>query len=103
MTWSWLEDKLFERALVVFPDETPNRWEMIASRVPGKSPAEARQHYEDLVHDVAEIDCGRIEPPSYEDVGGTASWGGHEPTGTSSGRASSERRKGVPWTEEEHR
>ncbi|KAK4753743.1 hypothetical protein SAY87_001847 [Trapa incisa] len=104
MTWSRLEDKLFEQALVVFPDETPNRWEMIADRVPRKSPAEVRRHYEDLVHDVAEIDGGKVEPPMYgEEAGGTAGWGGYEPTGMSSGRASAERRRGVPWTEEEHR
>ncbi|OWM73638.1 transcription factor DIVARICATA-like [Punica granatum] len=110
MAWSLYEDKLFEQALVVFPEETPNRWEMIARGVPGKSAAEVWQHYEDLVHDVMEIDCGRVKLPSYKE-GGTGEWGGYEPSGTISTQASSglkakvdaERRKGIPWTEEEHR
>ncbi|EEF38561.1 transcription factor SRM1 [Ricinus communis] len=108
-SWSRLEDKLFERALVVFPEETPDRWEKIASHVPGKSRFDVKEHYEDLVYDVKEIDSGRVELPSYGDQFGLG-WGAAE-SGTSQvwfgskgkEKETSERRKGVPWTEEEHR
>lgn len=111
--WSWLEDKLFERALVVFPEGTPGRWEQIASQVPRKSWSEVRQHYEDLVHDVVEIDSGRVELPSYEyddELGlDSVSWGcaesgtGQVSFGSKGKERETERRKGIPWTEEEHR
>lgn len=107
--WSWHQDKLFERALVMFSnDESPNRWEKIAVQVPGKSAADVRRHYEDLEHDVLEIESGRVELPSYEGELEPASSvnesGGSQVCVGSKGKdRESERRKGVPWTEEEHR
>ncbi|KDP39847.1 hypothetical protein JCGZ_04192 [Jatropha curcas] len=113
-SWSRLEDKLFERALVIFPEESPNRWQKIAAQVPGRTWVEVKKHYEDLVHDVGEIDSGRVQLPSYEDEWGMDSaggWGSVTESGTSQvwfgskgkEKETSERRKGVPWTEEEHR
>ncbi|KAI8007281.1 Transcription factor SRM1 [Camellia lanceoleosa] len=55
-SWTKFEDKVFEQALVMFPEEMAERWEMIAEQIPGKSPEEVRAHYEALVHDVLEID-----------------------------------------------
>ncbi|PPD71280.1 hypothetical protein GOBAR_DD31842 [Gossypium barbadense] len=73
--WSWHQDKLFERALVMFSnDESSDRWEKIAAQVPGKSAADVRRHYEDLEHDVLEIESGRVELPSYEGELESASW-----------------------------
>ncbi|OMO91808.1 hypothetical protein CCACVL1_07021 [Corchorus capsularis] len=109
-SWSWHQDKLFERALIMFPEESPGRWEKIAAQVPGKSAMEVRKHYDDLEHDVLEIESGRIELPSYEcesdsmsmswgnESGGSQVW-----FGSKGKEKESERRKGVPWTEEEHR
>ncbi|XP_022753753.1 transcription factor SRM1-like [Durio zibethinus] len=110
-SWSWHQDKLFERALVMFTDEeSPDRWEKIAAQVPGKSAMEVRKHYEDLEHDVMEIEAGRVELPSYEgelesmswvnESGDCQVWSG--PKGKEREREN-ERRKGVPWTAEEHR
>ncbi|KAL6005333.1 hypothetical protein ACLOJK_005898 [Asimina triloba] len=111
--WSRSQDKLFEQALVVFPDETPDRWARIAAQVPGKSAWEVREHYEALLHDVYEIDSGRVEVPRYA---GEPSWVVDDRIGSGqsqisfggSGRGkaaegATERKKGVPWTEEEHR
>jgi hypothetical protein len=108
-SWSRLEDKQFEQALVLFPEETPRRWEKISSYVPGKSWREVRKHYEDLVHDVLEIDSGRVEVPVYDlqdELWGdsTTSLGGAAAESRSGKeREQTERRKGTPWTEEEHR
>ncbi|KAK6936233.1 SANT/Myb domain [Dillenia turbinata] len=110
LPWTRLQDKLFEQALVLFPTDTPDRWENIASRVPGKTPLEVRQHYEDLVHDVLEIDSGRVELPSYVDEDSNwaqayeSSSSGQVSLGSSKRKVGeAERKKGVPWTEEEHR
>ncbi|KAF5744887.1 transcription factor DIVARICATA-like [Tripterygium wilfordii] len=118
--WSRLEDKLFERALAVFSENTPDRWEKIASQVPGKTWTEVRRHYEDLVHDVSEIDSGRVQLPNYcdddddedlVDLVGMSNCDGDQ-SGTSdqllfaskgSREKETERRRGVPWTQEEHR
>lgn len=107
--WTRFEDKVFEHALVVFPEETADRWERIADRLPGKSPEEVRAHYEALVHDVVEIDSGRVELPCYSNE--SAGWETESrPSQISFGSAAGrpkhgdvERKKGTPWTEEEHR
>ncbi|KAK2405401.1 transcription factor SRM1 [Trifolium repens] len=85
--WTREDVKIFERALVMVPEDLPNRWEKIAEQVPGKSAAEVRDHYEDLVHEILEIESGRVEVPDYPDD-------------------LVEKRKkklGRPWTEDEHK
>ncbi|XAR53523.1 hypothetical protein NMG60_11022112 [Bertholletia excelsa] len=105
--WTRLEDKIFEQALVMFPEENPDRWQRIAGQIPGKSPEECRTHYEDLLHDVHEIDSGRVELPVYADDSSLV-WE-TDTSQISFGSAGKtkhgevERKKGTPWTEEEHR
>lgn len=110
--WTRDHDKLFERALLIVPEDLPDRWEKIAEQVPGKSAAEVRDHYEALVHDVLEIDSGRVEVPSYSDDsaasgggGGLSDWDSSNQIsfGSKSRHGDNERKKGTPWTEEEHR
>ncbi|KAJ9159733.1 hypothetical protein P3X46_025212 [Hevea brasiliensis] len=99
--WTRCDDKLFEEALVRFEEESPDRWKKIANYI-RKSVQEVTQHYEDLVHDVIEIDSGRVELPSYNDdfidsTSNQISFGNKTKLGET------ERKKGTPWTEEEHR
>jgi len=109
--WTRDHDKLFERALLLVPEDLPDRWEKIAEQVPGKSAAEIRDHYEALVHDILEIDSGRVEVPSYSDEsavsgGGLAEWDSSNQISFGSKPrhgGDNERKKGTPWTEEEHR
>ncbi|GMH11227.1 hypothetical protein Nepgr_013068 [Nepenthes gracilis] len=107
--WTRVEDKVFEEALVIYPEEDPYRWTKISGQIPGKSPAEVRDHYDDLVHDVLEIDSGRIELPSYSDDSSSRcrklesseiSFGANN---RKPKHSEVERKKGTPWTEEEHR
>ncbi|GLU20263.1 hypothetical protein SLE2022_364730 [Rubroshorea leprosula] len=117
----WVEENLEEQ-----------RWDKIASMVPTKSLEELKQHYHMLVEDVSAIEAGRVPLPSYagenaipsaRDFHGFSSAaasdkrsssgfgngfcvsshdsGGHAGKGGS--RSDQERRKGIPWTEEEHR
>ncbi|XP_019461688.1 PREDICTED: transcription factor DIVARICATA-like [Lupinus angustifolius] len=115
--WSWEQDKAFESALVTHPEDAPDRWEKIAANVPGKTVEEIKQHYELLVEDINQIESGCVPLPSYNSSPeGSASHASDEGAGKKSGhhnsdsnhgtkasRSDQERRKGIAWTEEEHR
>lgn len=106
-------------------------WDKITSAVPGKSLDELKQHYQFLVDDVNAIEAGNVPLPSYAvdeasssvkdhhplpsaasdkrsncGFGGGFSGLGHDSAvqgGKGGSRSEQERRKGIPWTEEEHR
>ncbi|CAI9097099.1 OLC1v1033420C1 [Oldenlandia corymbosa var. corymbosa] len=122
--WSKEQDKAFENALATYPEDCADRWEKIAADVPGKSLKEIQQHYEILIDDVNRIESGCVPVPSYSSSsdGGPNSQAADEGTaGKKSGnsgqfssesnhggggkgsRADQERRKGIAWTEDEHR
>uniref|UniRef100_A0A6N2NHZ1 HTH myb-type domain-containing protein n=1 Tax=Salix viminalis TaxID=40686 RepID=A0A6N2NHZ1_SALVM len=114
-------------------DEDSNeQWGKIASMVPGKSLEELKLHYKILVEDVCAIEAGDVPIPNYEGEEATSSTedfhglsgsmttekksscgygsgfmglgresAGHGSKGAS--RSEQERKKGIPWTEEEHR
>nr|Q8S9H7.1 RecName: Full=Transcription factor DIVARICATA [Antirrhinum majus]AAL78741.1 MYB-like transcription factor DIVARICATA [Antirrhinum majus] len=115
--WTAAENKAFENALAVFDENTPNRWERVAERVPGKTVGDVMRQYKELEDDVSSIEAGFVPVPGYSTSSPfTLEWGsGHGFDGfkqsygtggrkSSSGRPSEqERKKGVPWTEEEHK
>ncbi|KAH9620145.1 hypothetical protein KSS87_006645 [Heliosperma pusillum] len=128
--WTRAEDKLFEEALVIFSSEQNDdddlKWNKIAAHVPGRSSQDVEAHYLDLLHDVDQIDSGLVEPPSYSDDvsfwvddsltrSSQINFGGNlgNTNGNKSGSggnncgnkqtSDAERKKGTPWTEEEHR
>ncbi|XXG75384.1 hypothetical protein AAC387_Pa07g3902 [Persea americana] len=113
--WTHEENKRFENALAVHDKDTPDRWQKVASMIPGKTIDDVRSHYKDLVDDVSDIEAGLIPIPGYGTCPFTLEWvngsgfdGLKSPTfavgGKRSGaRPDQERKKGVPWTEEEHR
>ncbi|KAM7258372.1 hypothetical protein ACFE04_014113 [Oxalis oulophora] len=116
--WTVEENKAFENALAYFDNDTPDRWIKVAAMIPGKTVGDVMKQYEELVEDVTDIEAGLIPIPGYasndsftmELVNGNQGYygdgfkffsvGGKR---CSSGRASDDRKKGVPWTEEEHR
>ncbi|XP_010547700.1 PREDICTED: transcription factor DIVARICATA-like isoform X2 [Tarenaya hassleriana] len=113
-TWSREDDIAFENALVNHLDETEDRWEKIAADVPGKTPDQIKGHYELLVEDINSIESGRVPLPAYSspegsnghvgDGGGTDKKGGGDFNhGGGKSKTEQERRKGIAWTEEEHR
>jgi hypothetical protein len=95
---------MFEQALVLFPEGSPNRWERIADQL-HKSAGEVREHYEVLVHDVFEIDSGRVDVPDYMDdsAAAAAGWDSAGQISFGSKHGESERKRGTPWTENEHK
>lgn len=118
-SWSGEQDKAFENALATYPEDLEDRWEKIAADVPGKTLEEVKHHYELLVEDINQIESGRIPLPSYsplsEDSSGNAADDSNGKKGQSgngcsesnqggkASRSEQERRKGIAWTEDEHR
>jgi len=114
--WTREQEKAFENAIATMAEEADGdaRWEKIAEAVEGKTADEVRQHYELLVEDVEGIDAGRVPLPTYAVDGGAEEGGGgggkkggggggaHGEKGSAKS-AEQERRKGIAWTEDEHR
>lgn len=107
--WTAEENKRFENALALFDKDTPDRWDNVAAMIPGKSVSDVIKQYRELVEDVTDIEAGLIPVPGYGNSNSfTLEWvSGSGYSGLKrnvSGRCSDhERKKGVPWTEEEHR
>lgn len=124
--WTPEENKRFENALALFDKDTPDRWYNVAAMIPGKTVNDVMNQYRELVDDVSDIEAGLIPIPGYgsssnnsftlewvTDHGGSIVCDGlkqfYGPGGAGGKRNSSsrcsdqERKKGVPWTEEEHR
>ncbi|KAL6508039.1 hypothetical protein OROGR_024234 [Orobanche gracilis] len=115
--WTPEENKRFENALALFDKDTPDRWHNVASMIPGKTVSDVIKQYRELVEDVSDIEAGLVPVPGYSNSNSfRLEWMSHHgyegfkdfysPGGkrNSSARFTDhERKKGVPWTEEEHR
>ncbi|CAL0313167.1 unnamed protein product [Lupinus luteus] len=116
--WSLEQDKAFENALATHPEDASNRWEKIVADVPGKTLEEIKHHYELLVDDVNQIESGCVPLPSYHsspkgstshasdegaDKKGSRLWNYNNESNPKISKSDQERRKGIAWTEEEHR
>lgn len=118
--WTPVENKLFENALAKFDKDTPDRWQRVAEMVPGKTVADVIQQYKELEDDVTSIEAGFYPKYGYNCSTSpfTLEWGNSNGVDGSRGKRSSaaavavvaagrpveqERKKGVPWTEEEHK
>jgi hypothetical protein len=101
-----------------------DRWERVAAVLPGRTVADVAAHYDDLEVAVGSIEAGFVPFPRYGGCGGGASqwaagftfeWDGdvggagfkrscHVVGGGKRERGPDhERKKGIPWTEEEHK
>ncbi|CAL5365935.1 unnamed protein product [Camellia sinensis] len=115
-SWTREQDKAFENALAIISEESSDRWEKVAAMVPGKTVEEIKHHYEILVEDINAIESDLVPLPHYKDstsragdfgVGEEGSQFGQMQSdsrhGGKSSRSDQERRRGIAWTEEEHR
>lgn len=113
--WTEQENKLFENALAHFDRDTPDRWMRVAGMIPGKTVEDIMSHYQDLEEDVSCIEAGLVPFPGYSSSSFTLDWEtGHGFDDVKhaysigvkrpgSRLADHERKKGIPWTEEEHK
>ncbi|WCJ42921.1 Duplicated homeodomain-like superfamily protein [Euphorbia peplus] len=115
--WTRAENKAFENALAVYDKDTPDRWHKVAAMIPGKTVGDVIKQYRELEVDVSNIEAGLIPIPGYSASPFTLDWVNQNATfdgfkqgyvlagkRSSSGRPTDqERKKGVPWTEEEHK
>uniref|UniRef100_A0A7N0TGW1 Uncharacterized protein n=1 Tax=Kalanchoe fedtschenkoi TaxID=63787 RepID=A0A7N0TGW1_KALFE len=107
--WSREENKLFESALAIYDKNTADRWEKVAQMIPGKSVSDVINQYKELEDDVSYIEAGLVPTPGYLTSSFTLELGDDrdfDALRKKSARARSadhEKRKGVPWTEDEHR
>ncbi|CAN8317010.1 unnamed protein product [Cochlearia groenlandica] len=128
--WTQEENKRFENALAFYDKDTPDRWIKVAAMLPGKNVGDVMKQYRELEEDVSDIEAGLIPIPGYASDSFTLDWGGYDDDhgnndgfnmngfyyaasaavaggggkrGFGARAAEHERKKGVPWTEEEHR
>ncbi|KAI4306644.1 hypothetical protein L6164_029904 [Bauhinia variegata] len=113
--WTAAENKQFENALAVYDKDTPDRWQKVAAMIPGKTVNDVMKQYKELEVDVSNIEAGLIPIPGYSSTASpftldwvnTSGYDGFKGIGgkrSSAGRPpEQERKKGVPWTEEEHK
>lgn len=79
---------MFDQVLARVDGDAPDRWERVASLLPGKTVADVTRQYDDLENDVCFIKVGLVPFPQYNFGGGCPE---------------QEHKKGVPWTEQEHK
>jgi len=105
--WSPQEDKLFERILSdKFGASVQDILEEVAKQISSKNIEAVRRRYEQLEEDIKNIEAGRVPLPNYGDSGNVttnSSRKGGKGSGGGKRDQHSERKKGIPWTEEEHR
>ncbi|GER34957.1 duplicated homeodomain-like superfamily protein [Striga asiatica] len=108
--WTKEENKKFESALAIFDENTPNRWFHVAAMIPGKTVYDVMNQYRELESDVSDIEAGLVPVPGYLVSSFTLDSGEEDDRSffidsyRKRARAPDhERKKGVPWTEDEHR
>lgn len=107
--WTKEENKRFERALALYDEETPDRWQKVAAMIPGKTVTDVMQQYIELEADVSDIEAGLVPIPGYLtpsfnfDIVNNNEFNAFRKRPLATGSSDHERKKGVPWTEAEHR
>ncbi|KAE8729443.1 Transcription factor DIVARICATA [Hibiscus syriacus] len=90
--WTSAENRMFENALAVYDKDTQDRWRKVAAMIPGKTVG-------DVITSPFTLDW--VNSHGYDGLKHAYGLGGKR---SSSGRPGDhERKKGVPWTEEEHK
>lgn len=97
--WTQQENKMFENALAHIDSNTPDRWARIAAMLPGKTVRDVVSHYQYLEDDVNHIEAGLFPFPAYSSA---PSWESRKRS-VAAKLSDQERKKGVPWTEQEHK
>ncbi|XP_057981717.1 transcription factor DIVARICATA-like [Malania oleifera] len=101
--WTREENKQFESALAIYDQNTPDRWFKIADMIPGKSVFDVMKQYQVLEDDVRDIEAGLVPFPGDLTASFTMELIDNHSFDAFRKKTTQERKKGVPWTEDEHR
>ncbi|CAK7325809.1 unnamed protein product [Dovyalis caffra] len=107
--WTREENKEFERALAIFDEHEPDRWLKVAAMIPGKTVYDVIKQYKELEEDVCDIEAGRVPVPGYLGSSFTfelvddSNFDAYRKRPLTAKSTEQQRKKGVPWTEDEHR
>ncbi|KAJ6892044.1 transcription factor DIVARICATA-like [Populus alba x Populus x berolinensis] len=107
--WTREENKEFEIALAIFDEHEPDRWLKVAAMIPGKTVYDVIKQYKELEEDVSDIEAGRVPVPGYLSSSftfqlvGNSNFDAYRKRSLTVKSADQQRKKGVPWTEDEHR
>ncbi|MCD9642905.1 hypothetical protein HAX54_029948 [Datura stramonium] len=101
--WTEEENKRFESAVAIYDERTPNRWFKVADLIPGKSVYDVMKQYKELAADVSDIEAGLVPIPFMLHELVQDDDDDHHRGKRGNRSCDRERKKGVPWTEEEHR
>ncbi|ABO95256.1 predicted protein, partial [Ostreococcus lucimarinus CCE9901] len=98
--WTFEEDKFFETSLAQYDGSWPitgdDYWGQLQEQMPQKGVHDLKNRFSKLEEDVRNIEAGLVQLPDYDDDSDH-----HSKAAPKTGEQ--ERRKGVPWTEEEHK
>ncbi|KAL9229705.1 hypothetical protein vseg_005143 [Gypsophila vaccaria] len=110
--WTYEENKLFQNALAELNIDSPSFFETIMAILPWKTMDEIKYRYEQLINDVLLIEAGNFSANNFSVVrhdnvdnnnnNNNINNNNNNNNATNVGVAEN-KRKGVPWTEEEHR
>ncbi|MEW5303092.1 MAG: hypothetical protein WDW36_005819 [Sanguina aurantia] len=101
LQWTYDQDKVFESALAKHYNDA-DRWNIIAALLPTKTSVDVQQRYRVLEADILKIESGSLAgtlPNRACNVNSALTSKRAKPDATANG----DRRKGMPWSEEEHR
>ena len=97
--WTFEENDMFENFIAEFNTTSADVFERIGFRFPGKTMDQIKEHYRTLVEDVEKIELGLVPLPDYKDIDSEIN---KSVIGVESKPGYQHRRKGVPWSKEEH-
>ncbi|KAK9806196.1 hypothetical protein WJX72_004964 [[Myrmecia] bisecta] len=100
--WSTEEDAVFERALAAYWN-VAERLQKVAAKLPNRDLQAVKRRFECLEEDVRNIEAGLIPLPKYAGAADGAPPAVEMMQQKKTKTSEQERRKGIPWTEEEHR
>ncbi|KAG6387672.1 hypothetical protein SASPL_152864 [Salvia splendens] len=100
--WTSEENTVFENALAEVDHSSPNFFESLAAKVPWRSLDDVKLHYEALVQDLELIESGHFPIPDYPPLDAPEMDPNDQILDDIRGKSGQPRRRGIPWTEEEH-
>lgn len=108
--WTTEDNKKFESCLAFFDKETPDRWIKVASMIPGKTVIDVIEQYKKLVADICDIEAGLFPLPGDPkdssftmELAKNPEFNEFRKRPLACRSSDQEKKKGVPWTEDEHR